>query len=106
MSTSSWETLVQVGSQVPLVLIFIWFVLRIEKASKEEREQMRKVHKEERAEWISVLDRFSKEMQEISSQMTHLGASIGSHDSKITELTARLDDCLAVGAVPTDEKRK
>ena len=92
MNTSTYEFLISIGAQIPLVVIFIWFVLRIEKASREERSQMRISQKEERTEWLNTLENVASEIREVGVQMRTMGTLLSSHDSSIIKLTTRLED--------------
>lgn len=66
------EQLPQIFYQIPLVVIFLWFVMQIRKEDAAEREKIRGERRAERQEYLAALDKLADQMQCVSDKLDEI----------------------------------
>lgn len=93
------ESVINLFVQVPLVGIFIWFILQRDKqtaASEERRDQQwREFLREEREMRSASIGRLAEEMKQMGQEVARVATLLSSHDAKsqsaIDRFMSRLD---------------
>jgi len=66
------DTIPQIFYQVPLVVLFIWFVLKMREEERKERDAIREERALERREFLASLDRVANQMECVSEKLDKL----------------------------------